>query len=179
MTFKSPFPEHSQTLHVTCLLQLHFLLALSLSISLGRSHLRFGSCQHLEKLKVAISAAHKFEAALVFKVSCSAEKGEKMHMQMQTSRYAVEQASIYAIPYHTLLLSIAYSQLHLRGMWQQKNRIEIPRCHLSLCFFALLRYMANCCCFVLLCPLLLLPLLVWLWFRFHFVLSVVCLNASS
>lgn len=65
-------------------------LPLSFSISLGRSHLRFGSCQHLEKLKVAISAAHKFEAALVFKVSCSAEKGEKMHMQMQTSRYAVE-----------------------------------------------------------------------------------------
>lgn len=73
--------------------------SLSLSISLGCSHLRFGSCQHLEKLKVAISAAHKFEAALVFKVSCSAEKGEKMHMQMQTSRYAIEQASIYSIPY--------------------------------------------------------------------------------
>lgn len=158
VTFKSPFPGHSQTLHVTCLLQLHFLLFLSLSISLGRSHLRFGSCQHLEKLKVAISAAHKFEAALVFKVSCSAEKGEKMHMQMQTSRYAVEQASIYCIPYHTLLLSIAYSQLHLRGMWQQKNRIEIPRCHLRLCFLV--------CCdtwqivVVLLCPLLLLALLV-------------------
>lgn len=160
-------------------------LPLSFSISLGRSHLRFGSCQHLEKLKVAISAAHKFEAALVFKVSCSAEKGEKMHMQMQTSRYAAEQASIYCIPCHTctLLLSIAYSQLHLRGMWQQKNRIEIPRCHLRLCFLLcdtwqivfVLFCCARCCC----CYCLLLPHFVWLWFRFHFVLSVVCLNASS
>lgn len=128
---------------------------LSLSLSFGSSHLRFGSCQHLEKLKVAISAAHKFEASLVFKVSCSAEKGEKMHMQMQTSRYAVEQASIYSIPYQTLLLSVLqYIHSCTCGACGQKNRIEFPRCHLRLCFLfsllPLLRYMANCCCFVVL-----------------------------
>lgn len=91
VTFKSPFAERSQiacnmvasTLFPTCSLFLSLSLSLSLAPSLSRSHLRFGSCQHLEKLKVAVSAAHKFEAALVFKVSCSAETGEKMHMQMQ------------------------------------------------------------------------------------------------
>lgn len=93
MTYKSPFAERSQiacnmvasTPFPTCSLfrSLSLSLSVSLSLSLSRSHLRFGSCQHLEKLKVAVSAAHKFEAALVFKVSPSAETDEKMHMQMQ------------------------------------------------------------------------------------------------
>lgn len=76
LTFKSPFAEPVKSafgLHLTY--PLERFLELSLSLSLNCLPYCFAVyCQHLEKLKVATSAAHKFEALLVLKVSCSPNK---------------------------------------------------------------------------------------------------------